>query len=107
MVQRPPASLGKVGAASAKHIGGQFESHFTAVKKDYITESDADLRHASTNRNHVSLHSLDAKTPANNASKWIIVDRQPMMTERSASSDTVHPSGHTNSSSAGTQDAVI
>lgn len=107
MAQRPPASLGRVGAASAKHIGGQFESHFTAVKKDYITESDADLQHASTNCNHESLHSLDVKKPAKNASGWIIVDRQPMITERSASSDTVDYSGHTNSSSASTQDAVI
>jgi len=107
MAQRPTASLGRVGAASTKHIGGQFESHTTAVKKDYITESDADLQHASTNRSHEPLHSLDVKKPANNASGWIIVDRQPMTTERSASSDTVHYSGHTNSSSMSTQGAAI
>jgi hypothetical protein len=107
MAERPPTSLGRVGAASAKHIGGQFESHSTAVKKDYITESGADLQHASTNCSHESPHSLDVKTPANDAPGWITVDRQPMMTERSASSDTVHYSGHTNSSSASTQDAAI
>jgi hypothetical protein len=107
MAQRPPVSLGRVGAASAKHIGGQFESHFTAIKKDYITEGDADLQDASTNRNHESLHSLDVKKPANNASGWIIVDRQPMITERSTSSDTVHYGGHTNSLPASTQGAVI
>jgi hypothetical protein len=107
MAQRPPVSLGRVGAASAKHIGGQFESHITAVKKDHITESDADLQHASTNRSHESLRSLDVKKPANNASGWIIVDRQPMVTERPASSHTVHHSGHTNSSSVGTEGAMI
>jgi hypothetical protein len=95
MAQRPPASLGRVDAASAKHIGGQFESHITAVKKDHITESDADLQHASTNHSHEALHS------------WIIVDRQPMITERSASSHTVHHSGHTNSPSVSTEGAMI
>jgi hypothetical protein len=105
MAQRPPASLARVDAASAKHIGGQFESHIIAVKKDHITESDADLQHASTNRNHESLHSL--KKPANNASRWAIVDRQPMITEKSAPSHTVHHSGHTNSSSMSTQGAMI
>jgi hypothetical protein len=107
MAQRPPASLGRVDAASAKHIGGQFGSRITAVKKDHITESDADLQHASTNRGHESLHSLDVKKPANNASGWIIVDRQPVMTESSASSHTVHHSGHANSSSMSAQGAMI
>jgi len=106
MAQRPPASLGRVDAASAKDIGGQFEPHITAVKKDHITESDADLQHASTNRSHESLRSL-AKKPANNASGWIIVDRQPMITERSAPSHTVHHSSHTNSSSVSTEGAMI
>src|SRR5271156_5251209 len=105
MAQRPPASLSRVDAASAKHIGGQFESHITAVKKDHITESDADLQHASTNRSHED--SLDVKKPANSASGWIIVDRQPMITEKSAPSHTVHHSGHTNSSSVSTQGAMI
>ena len=102
MAQRPSASLGRVDAASAKYIGGQFESHITAVKKDHITESDADLQHASTERSHESLH-----LPANNTSGWIIVDRQPMITEKSAPSHTVHHSGHTNSSSMRTQGAMI
>ena len=107
MAQRPPASLGRVDATSAKHIGGQFESHITAVKKDCITESDADLQHASANRSHESLQSLDVKKPANNASGWIMVDRQPIITERSASSHTVHHGGHINSSSMSTQGAMI
>jgi hypothetical protein len=105
MAQRPPTSLGTVDAALAKHIGGQFESHVTAVKKDYITESDADLQHASTKRSHECLHSLDVKKPVDNASGRIIFDRQ--ITERPASSNTVHHSGHATSSSMSTQDAMI
>jgi hypothetical protein len=106
MAQRPPTSLGTVDAALAKHIGGQFESPVTAVKKDYITESDADLQHASTKHSHECLHSLDVKKPADNASNRIIFDQQPTITERPASSHAVHHSGHATSSSMSTQDAM-
>jgi hypothetical protein len=90
MTQRRPAAL--------SYVGEQFDSRAIVSNEEHITERDADLRRAPTNRSDEIRHVSEMKNPASNGSKEIPLPRRPAQAERPITDAIVHHGGQTASS---------
>jgi hypothetical protein len=85
-------------SAALRNIGEQFDSRATFNHEEHITESDADLQRAPTNRSDEIRHVSETKNSVSNGSKEISVRQRSGQVERPLTDSIVHHGGQTASS---------
>jgi hypothetical protein len=90
MTQRRPTAL--------TYIGEQFGPRTVVSNEEHITERDADLQRAPTNRSDEIRHVSEMEKPASNGSKDISVRRRLAQAERPLTDSIVHHGSQTASS---------